>query len=141
MTLKTKYLVEELTSELRLVSERMKKEQEVSKKLFYYSAAYGCTNRILRLEFDSELLLADLVLNTTYSLVQSRIHALSSGDRVVPLKQDSIDELAEYVAELADSFENKKDCCPTLRKIAQLAFQTTGAGYYMSVTGRIPARK
>jgi hypothetical protein len=141
MTLKTKYLMEELIGELRLISERMKKEQDISKKLYYYSAAYGSTNRILRIEFDTELLLADLVLNTAYGLVQSRLQAVMAGDRVVPLKQESIDELADCVAELADSFEDRKDCCHILQRIASIAFQTTGAGYYMSATGRIPAQK
>ena len=133
--------MEELTGELRLVSERMKKEQDIPKKLFYYSAAFGCTNRVLRIEFDPELLLADLVLNTAYGLLLGRLQTFSSGDRVVPLKQDSIDELADCVAELADSFENRNDCCHILQRIASVAFQTTGAGYYMSITGRIPAQK
>ena len=61
------YLKEELVNELKSVSRRMIEETDPSKKLFYYSAAYGITNRVMRFEFDEELLLVDALLTITYN--------------------------------------------------------------------------
>ena len=137
------YLKEELVNELKSVSKRMKEEKDPSRKLFYYSAAYGMTNRVMRFEFDEELLLVDALLTITYNAVNTRLQIFLSGDRTVPVTPEILDGLAECVENLASAIEKDKQCYEILQRIMTLSFLTTGPGYYMAVKGqiRMPKKK
>jgi len=131
------YLKEELVNELKSVSRRMIEETDPSKKLFYYSAAYGITNRVMRFEFDEELLLVDALLTITYNAVNTRLQIYLSGDRTVPVTPEILDGLAGCVKDLALAIDKDRQCYDILQRIMALSFLTTGPGYYMATKGQI----
>ena len=131
------YFREEVVAELRNIGKKMKQEPDLSKKLFFYSAAYGMTNRALRFEFDEELVLVDAVLTMSYGAVNNRMQMFLSGDRIVPITTDITDGLAKCVSDLSAAIEKDEECYEILQRIMTLTFLTTGPGHYMAIKGQI----
>jgi hypothetical protein len=135
------YLKEELVSELKSATKRMKEEADPSKKLFYFSAAYGMTNRVLRFDFSEELLLVDALLTITYNAVNTRLQIYLSGDRTIPITPEILDGLAECIDDLASAIDKDKPCYEILMRIITLSFLTTGPGHYMAIKGQVKMPK
>ncbi|MDO9033868.1 MAG: hypothetical protein Q7U51_01515, partial [Methanoregula sp.] len=87
MTSTELFFRKELAKEIRNVSRLMKDETNVEKKLYYFSAAYGVASRTYRYSFTKNVLLAELVLQTSYSSIMDRIMRIKSGDVTVPLDE------------------------------------------------------
>lgn len=126
-----------LVEELEGVAERMRHEPDPSKKMFLFSATFGMVDRVMRLQYDRELLLAHMVLNHTYGSFMGRLNALAHGDVVVPLTQHHFDRLTELTEELAKEIKSGAPLHTTLEKFNELAFLTTGAGHYMRMKEQI----
>ncbi len=60
------YVKDELVKELRNVSRKMREEADPSKKVFFYSAAYGIVDRSMRYSFGKELLITNTILNSSH---------------------------------------------------------------------------
>lgn len=132
------YLKEELVKELKSISKRMKEEPDPARKLFLYSAANGITNRVMRLEFDSELLLVDTLLNIIYNSVNARLNMFMSGDRIIPVTREILDGLSDCVKDVAVAIDTGNSCYDILQRMMTMSFLTTGPGHYMGTTGQIP---
>jgi hypothetical protein len=126
-----------LVDELQNVAKNMKTEQEISRKLYHFSAAYGICDRIMRLSYDRELLLISSILQATYNQLTTRQTAFTQGDRIVPIDGKSIDELADLVDKMAIAIQNDVRTQSILERMTELAFKTTGPGYYMQISGKI----
>lgn len=127
----------ELVKELRNVARLMKDEKSVEKKLYYFSAAYGITNRTYRYAFSGDILLADLVLNTAYQTMVERIKMLKSGDTTVSLDENVFISIQEGLQVLANAFEDNKPIQNPLEKILTAAFSVSGPGNYLKEKGLI----
>lgn len=126
-----------LVDELSSIAKAMRAEPDPSKKLFLFSAAFGMTNRVMRMEYDQELLLMDLVLNHTYNSFMTRMQSLAHGETVVPLTEQMMDSLSDMTGELANNLSKGKSPYPTLLRMNEIAFLTTGAGHYMRSSGKM----
>jgi len=56
-----------LVEELKKVAKLMKDEPDPRKKLYYFSAAFGAVDRVIRVRYDRELSLVAQVLQYTYN--------------------------------------------------------------------------
>lgn len=127
-----------IVDEFRSVAGKMKETEDLSKKLYWFSAAYGVVFRIFNLEFDATLVFLNWILNAAYSTISMRLAAIREGsDKTVDIPEGLFDSLQEVVEELAQNIEmeNEHDIFKNLQRIANLAYATTGNGYYLYQKG------
>ncbi|MCD4809652.1 MAG: hypothetical protein K8R17_07115 [Methanosarcinales archaeon] len=129
------FFKKELIKELRLVEALMKKEEDLDKKIYYFSAAYGITNRTYRYSFSKDVLLADLVLNNGYQTLLDRAQRIKAGDRSVLLEEIHFKKIEEGLRQLADAFEKDESILEPLENILTAVFSTSGAGNYIRGKG------
>lgn len=129
------FFKKELIKELRLVEALMKKEEDLDKKIYYFSAAYGITNRTYRYSFSKDVLLADLVLNNGYQTLLDRAQRIKAGDRSVLLEEIHFEKIEEGLRQLADAFEKDESILEPLENILTVVFSTSGAGNYIRGKG------
>jgi len=124
------------TDEVGFVIERMKEAKDPATKLYFFSAAYGVANRIMNIEFDPELAFMHNVLNAAYGTINGRVIALSSGQETgvgIPVKLFA--RLEEALEEMINKIQQGEETYPVLEKISNLAYSTTGNGYYLYLKG------
>ena len=129
------FFKKELIKELRLVEALMKREEDLDKKIYYFSAAYGITNRTYRYSFSKDVLLADLVLNNGYQTLLDRAQRIKAGDRSVLLEEIHFKKIEEGLRQLADAFEKDESILEPLENILTAVFSTSGAGNYIRGKG------
>ena len=125
----------ELVKELRSVARLMKNEKDPEKKIYYFSAAYGITSRTYRYVFSGEVLLADLVLHSTYQSLINRYQKIKSGETTVVIDDKVFDALYEGLQVLASSFEDTKPIQVALEQILTIGFSVSGTGNYLKEKG------
>lgn len=125
----------ELVTELRRVEAMMRKEENIEKKIYYFSAAYGITNRTLRYAFTDDYLMADFVLNTCYTGLMDRFKRIRSGDSTVPLEMKHFEKIQEGMRLLADAFDEDTSILKPLETILTATFATSGPGNYLREKG------
>ncbi len=124
--------------ELRFVIENMNKSENAVWKMYFFSASYGVANRIMNIECDSELIFVHNVLSAAHSTINSRIGALTSGaELAVGIPENIFGKLVEALEEIITSVQNDQSTYPALEKISNVAYSTTGNGYYLYVRGKL----
>ena len=125
-----------MIKEFRYAAKKMKEEDNPFKKAYFFSATYGIVSRIFNIEFDPFLVLMHTVLNAAHATLDARLSALlQKSDMAVELPEKLFDRLAEAVKELAIKIEQDKAAFEPLQDIANLAYSTTGNGYYLYQKG------
>src|SRR5438874_7389231 len=72
------------------------KQADICSQVYFFSAGFGITQRLLNEKWDAELSLIHLVLQTTYSGIQTRLRSIVSGsDRAVALPEGLMTALIE----------------------------------------------
>jgi len=132
-----KFFRKELAKELKNIVNLMKKEPNLEKKMYYYSAAYGITGRTYRYSFSKDILLADFALQGSYKMIIDRIHNLKAGDPTVAIDEKSIDKLEKSLKELADKLEAEENIQGPIEDILTIAFIHSGPGNYLNEKGMI----
>ena len=125
----------ELVKELRYVELLMKKDTDVEKKIYHFSAAYGVTNRTLRYSFSPDYLIADLVLNSAYQGLTQRIGLIKSGDSTVQIEQVHFETIEKGLKDLADAFDTESSILEPLETIFTAAYSLSGPGNYLREKG------
>lgn len=129
------FFKKELVKEFRLVETLMKKEENIDRKIYCFSAAYGITSRSYRYDFSKDVLLADLVLNTAYQALFDRSQRTKNGDMTVFIEPIHFEKIEEGLRLLADAFENNESILEPLETILTSSFSTSGAGNYLREKG------
>ena len=125
-------------AELTFVVKNMKETPSASEKLYYFSALYGMAQRLMNLDFDPELCFLFQILQLTYQLINARVLAQQSGqESSVRVPEGLFERLENYLQELGEIIEQEENTCPLLQKILNLAFTTTGNGYYLYLKGQL----
>ena len=127
----------ELVSELRRVEKYIRNEQDLEKKIYLFSAAYGITSRTLRYAFSKDVLLADVVLNTAYNILLDRYKRIRVGERIIEITDEHFERLCDALKELAKKFENEESIQKPLEDIITVAFSLTGPGNYLKFKGEL----
>ena len=121
-----------LVDELRLVAKKVADEIDVRKKIYFFSAAHAMVYRIFNINFDPELVLIHLALNSTHGIVQNLHTLIERGDeKVIQIPDDFFDKLASLTEELAKTIEEDKDVYEILKKITIHSYLLSGNGYYI----------
>lgn len=124
-----------LLDEIAFAKKKITEESNLNSKIYYYSAIFGMTRRILNLNFDPQLQFMDFVLTVTYQYMLARLNAIKGGDTTIPLQASFFDDLIYCLEQLEEKIENNEDTYPILQKIVNLTSLTEGNGYYLSQRG------
>ncbi|MBC8418534.1 MAG: hypothetical protein ISR62_03860 [Desulfobacteraceae bacterium] len=130
-----------ITDEIDYVESMMNKAKDVEEKLYFFSAIQGTLQRIFNLEYDSELVFIQVILQHTHVAFLQRLQAVKNGDLVVPLLKDQIEQLIGIIKELSGKISGNKKLDGTLKKFAILAYSTTGNGYYLLQKGLLKIKE
>ena len=125
-----------IVKEIEFVVERMGEVESAQEKIYYFSGIHSMFQRLINIEYDSDLLYAFVILKETYTAISSRINAIEkAGDHLVPLTEFHFLMLSELAVGLAKQIADKKSIASTLKKFVILAYSTTGNGYYLMQKG------
>ncbi len=126
-----------IVEELHFAAKKMRQEVEMNRKLYFFSAAYGVTNRALNEGWDLELVTTDFILHGAYNTIKNRTNIIRGGDKTIVLPSDFFDKLSAALDSLAGRIEHNDSCYGALQEIVKLTYITTGNGYYLLQKGKI----
>jgi hypothetical protein len=124
-----------ITDEITYVLAMMEKSDSLEKRLYYFSAIYGITQRMFNFEPDEDLICMHTVLNQVYGLLKNRVEAVKKGDLSVPISDQQIDKLMKLTKDLGKRIKSKEGIDDILKKFIVLSYSTTGNGYYLLEKG------
>ena len=129
---------ERFIDEVNFVIKNMKNTDNPTEKLYFFSAGYAMAQRIINLEYEPELNFIQQVLQLTYNMVNARLIAISAGQEGgISIPDKLLTRLEEALEEMVDRIEQGKETYPALQKMVNLAYSTTGNGYYLYLKGMI----
>src|SRR5665647_2646476 len=103
------FFYKELADELRRVQNYVSSEPMLERKTYYFSAAYGITNRTFKYSFSKSVLLADFVLTQVHNHLNEAINQIKAGNPSVKLSEEHFEKICDLLGSLADKFESKDD--------------------------------
>lgn len=125
------------TDEIHFVIKNMKTADTPTGKLYFFSAGYGMAQRIINFEYEPELSFIHQVLVLVYNMVNTRQAAIATGQGDISIPDNLFNRLEEALEEMADRIEQGLETYPTLQKMVNLAYSTTGNGYYLYLKGML----
>ena len=129
---------ERFIDEVNFVIKNMKNTDNPTEKLYFFSAGYAMAQRIINLEYEPELNFIQQVLQLVYNMVNARLIAISAGQEGgISIPDKLLTRLEEALEEMVDRIEQGKETYPALQKMVNLAYSTTGNGYYLYLKGMI----
>lgn len=126
-----------LLDEIDFALKNMQSSPEAEKKLYFFSAIYGCVSRIINIEFDPELAFIHHVTNLAYNQIQVGLQMAVKSGANLTIPVDIFDKLERAIADLREKIELNEKTYPALEKIANIAFSATGNGYYLYLKGKL----
>ena len=129
-----------IIDEFNKVYDLMKNTNNVSEKIFYFSAGHAMVSRVFNIEFDPLLILMHSVLQSTYLNINSFMSNISNKQNVFfSIPKNYFNILENTFKELAQSVENNDDdkIYRDLQKLSILGYITTGNGNYLYKKGSI----
>ena len=133
-----------LRDELRLAVTKMAETDSPHHKLYYFSVFFGETVRVLNWHWDEDVALIWAVTQSTHHSMLQRIAESNQGERVVILTKSYFDALTRESIALVDWVENngsKAALCGIMASLAEIAYATTGNGFYLLEKGHITLEK
>lgn len=132
-----------LAEEFRFAADRMKTASDVQSKMWFFSAFYGETTRILNVWWNPELALLHMVLQEAFRIINiNAIEYAASGGRAIGFPAKELPEVLTAITfDLAELFQQKKvdetKLYNILTRLAELTYATTGNGRYLLTKGSI----
>ncbi len=124
--------------EFEFVISKLKEPSPIEDRLYYYSAMYGEINRIMNIECSRELVFLHQVLNTVHSLFQVRLQsATRGGERPLAIDDRMLNALISLSEELVERIRADRDSTDICISLINLAYATTGNGYYLYQKGEL----
>ena len=124
-----------LVNEIRTAVEYMSENNDARQKMFFFSAVFGIVNRIMNIECDPELVFVHQVTNAAYSTINTNLIMATQGQSIPTIPPPVFDKLQEVLEDLATYIEEGKKTYPILQRISNLAYSTSGNGYYLFLKG------
>lgn len=126
-----------LTDEVRTAINYMKKAETPEEKLYFLSAVYGAAFRIMNIQFDPELAFINHVINAAYNMMNANLSSIRQGQGVNTFPKNVFEKLEDALGQLVEKIELGEKTYPVLEVIFNLAYSTTGNGYYLYLKGMI----
>lgn len=124
-----------LVNEIRTAVEYMSGNNDARQKMFFFSAVFGIVNRIMNIECDPELVFVHQVTNAAYNTINTNLIMATQGQTTPTIPTPVFDKLQEVLEDLATYIEEGKKTYPVLQRISNLAYSTSGNGYYLFLKG------
>jgi len=124
-----------LTDEIRTAINYMKKAETPEEKLYFLSAVYGAAFRIMNIQFDPELAFINHVVNAAYNMMNANLSSIRQGQGVNTFPKNVFEKLEDALGQLVEKIELGEKTYPILEAILNLAYSTTGNGYYLYLKG------
>ena len=125
-----------LLDEIAQVAGRMKGYESPVQKLYFFSGVYGMARHIANLEYHPELIFMEQVMQLAYGMINARLTAMAARQEAgVTMPPGLFSSLEKTLEELAEAIEQGTEVCPALQKMVNLAYSTTGNGYYLYLKG------
>lgn len=135
----SKEMQELFTNEVDFVIQRMNGTNSAAEKMYFFSGTYACALRIINIEFDAELAFIHHVLQSAYQMIYARITILQQGqDRAIGIPEKLFDRLEETLKEMSARIKKGEETYSVIQTIFNLAYSTTGNGYYLHLKGLLP---
>jgi len=126
------------TDEVHFIVKSMKDTNTPAEKLYFFSAGYAMAQRIINFEYEPELTFIQQVLQLVYNMVYARLGAISVRQEAgISIPESLFNRLEEVLEEMVDRIEQGAETYPALQKLVNLAYSTTGNGYYLYLKGMI----
>ena len=127
-----------LLKEFDHVVEKLAGEGRPDEKMYYFSALHGAVNRILNFECSADLVYLHHILNSTFTAFNGRVQAMLQGmEAAVKLDNAIFGKLVDATRELAEVIRIDGDPSTVYRQLINLAYATTGNGYYLFEKGSL----
>jgi hypothetical protein len=126
-----------LANEIRTAVGYMSKTNIAQEKMYFFSAVFGIANRIMNLEFDPELGFVHHVTNAAYATINANLISMAQGQSVRTFPPQLFEKLQEALEDLASHIEKGESTYPALERISNLAYSTSGNGYYLFLKGAL----
>ncbi len=124
-----------LVDEIKGVASRMATTEKPVEKLYFFSAAYGVAFRVMNIEFDPELSFVHLVLSAAHNMMTTNLASATQGQGMFTFPEGVFNELGKALEGLASNIERGEKTYLALEKVSNLAYSTTGNGYYLHLKG------
>ena len=133
-------LRQRLAKEYRYAITKMQEVPQPVKKLYYFSAFFSETQRVLNLEWDRDLVLIYTVAHHVHTQINTTLQTPGSG--VLPIDWATVIEkltqdasgLATYY-EKAENDNSREEMYQTLGHLAEIAYAVSGNGSYLCEKG------
>lgn len=125
------------TDEAKNAIERMKSADRPEEKLFFMSAVYGAAFRVMNIQYDPELAFIHHVVNAAYGMMNANLALIRQGQVFHAFPDKVFEKLEEALEQLVAKIELGEKTYPELEEIFNLAYSTTGNGYYLYLKGMI----
>ena len=126
-----------IINEIKYVQKKMKENSSLEKKLFYYSAIPAQFLRVLNLEYDCDILYLHHVVNHTQGVFQQRLATMKAGDINIEVNEKQIEQLESLLDDVVCVIEQKKKIDDVLKAFIELAYSTSGNGFYLMEKGSL----
>lgn len=124
--------------ETRFVVKNMRNTTGAAQKWYFFSAIYGMAQRILNLEYNPELVFIFQVVQLVYNMVNARLAALSAGQEAgISIPRNLFTNIEDELEKMANLLEQGKETYPVLQRLVNIAYVTTGNGYYLYLKGML----
>lgn len=102
-------------------------------KLYYLSAVFGASQRVLNIEFSRSMVLLEVVTQYAHAALVTRLNQQD----LPPLTEAIVDELGQVLHDLGDRIRDEQDYTDLLEHIATIGYAGTGNGHYLGIIGRL----
>ena len=129
-----------IIDEFNKIHSLMKGTNNISEKIFYFSAGHAMVSRVFNIEFDPLLILMHSVLQTTHSYINSFMSSISNKQNMFfSIPKNYFNILENTLKGLTQSIENDDDdkIYRDLQKLSTLGYIATGNGNYLYKKGLI----
>ena len=123
-------------NEIDFALTNMRSSNVASQKWYYFSAIHGMATRIYNMEYDPELVFIYHVFQLVHNMVNSRINAITTGqDSTVNLSEKLFLLIENELESMLELLKEGKETYPVLQRLVNIAYSTTGNGYYLTIKG------
>lgn len=131
-----------LAQEYKFAAEHMREAPDLPSKMYFFSVFFAEANRSLNADWDADIALLHMVLQSAYDTINGRLQAPKIiGSNILGLPKGFAEALTELSTELADLFQireiDQEKLHQLLARLAELTYVTTGNGYYLYLRGAI----
>jgi hypothetical protein len=130
-----------IIAEWDAVLKRMEEAKSQGDKLYFFSASFGIVNRLMNLRYDRTLVFIHQGLHALHQSMQNRLNASRQPpqDTHMAVPDGFIDQLATLLRLLSAALQKGavQDVYAVLEHATELAYATTGNGYYLYLSGKL----